>query len=543
MQNSPTSAALLIDRDACWLSAAVDEDVALTLIAVASEDPASWDEIAGYWPRYRSPQVPEFADGLTLDRIERAAATDAIVDEVSWVVIDLVQKRITTGPAFPKVGRDQCFAMVEDEKGNQHWPMSVHLPPWWELHEQVAVATLVDQPRQDPIRVPQVNREVLFGSPMIDNLATRILGTITGESWQASGAVDDPDKRYPFTIAVHRDWLMTPRDDLGGKFPRQMLHGGHHWVERLTWSQRIRFDDGAPIVAAPDSVEAYESAPMGLEEMVVYFDLIRELIAAGWFWSTSDEGGRSSIGRDSSEKSIGKLAEFLADIKQDWLSSPLEGGSLPRFIIECSRRRVPRGSGVPIVGISDVQAEEHIPDCDCPLCLMVADGMFGVGFAHLDGHHLELDEEFAFSTCETRQEWNQQQREYAEFAAEMDRKQAEREAAGQPEPDAFASAWSSPMTDEPLPGDPLGQMKMGFLLTEIVGELEKLAAPNAEIKELNRRFRAFRTCEIDELAIHAEQLGEHLETLGDQYRELTSRVADFRSRIDEQVRTTSDNPF
>jgi hypothetical protein len=125
----------------------------------------------------------------------------------------------------------------------------------------------------------------------------------------------------------------------------------------------------------------------------------------------------------------------------------------------------------------------------------------------------------------------------------MDRKQAEREAAGQPEPDEFASAWSSPMTDEPLPGDPLGQMKMGFLLTEIVGELEKLAAPNSEIKELNRRFRAFRTCENDELATHAEQLGEHLETVGDQYPELTSRVADFRSRIDEQVRTASDYPF
>jgi hypothetical protein len=69
---------------------------------------------------------------------------------------------------------------------------------------------------------------------MIDNLATCILGTITGESWQASGAVDDPDKGYPFTIAVHRDWLMTPRDDLGGKFPRQMLHGGHHWVEGVS---------------------------------------------------------------------------------------------------------------------------------------------------------------------------------------------------------------------------------------------------------------------------------------------------------------------
>ncbi len=35
------------------------------------------------------------------------------------------------------------------------------------------------------------------------------------------------------------------------------------------------------------------------------------------------------------------------------------------------------------------------------------DGMFGVGFTSIDGHHLELDDEFAFSKCETREEWEE----------------------------------------------------------------------------------------------------------------------------------------
>ena len=51
---------------------------------------------------------------------------------------------------------------------------------------------------------------------------------------------------------------------------------------------------------------------------------------------------------------------------------------------------------------------------------MMSDGAFGGGFTAIDGHLLELDDEFAFSTKETREEWEEQQREFARFAAEME---------------------------------------------------------------------------------------------------------------------------
>ena len=62
-----------------------------------------------------------------------------------------------------------------------------------------------------------------------------------------------------------------------------------------------------------------------------------------------------------------------------------------------------RGAGVEIVGMDEQQSEQHAIDCDCPICNMMADGMFGVGFNSIDGHHLELDDEFAFSMHETRE--------------------------------------------------------------------------------------------------------------------------------------------
>jgi len=519
-----TVVVVILQQHACRLGVSLDEDAATTLIAVASEDPNCWDDIAAYWARYRTPQVPEFADGLAIKPADSATARGALDQHDAWVVIDLIKKRITTGRDFDPIGRDQAFAMVVDENGKQHCPLSVHLPPWWEIHEQTDPSA-IDQDRESPLAVPQVNREVLFGEAMIDDLARRILDVVKTEQWITSGAAENERSRYDFTIQVHRDWLMTPRQDLGGQMPRQMLHGAHQWIDRLVWAQRIRFEDGGEIVAAPTSVSGYDDAPMGSEEMVMYFDLCRELISAGWQWCIENEPRRER-----------QLVAFLADVKQQWLSSPFEGGSPPRFIIECSRRRVPRGAGVPIVGMTERETEQHVIDCDCPICNMMADGMFGPGFTGIDGHHLDLDDEFAFSMHETREAWEEQQREFAEMSAEIERERAEREAGGETEPDPFASPWSGQMSDGPLPGDPLGHMKLAFLLAEVVGMLESAGASNEDIKQLNVRFADFRRCDRAELPTSGKQLREHLEELARRYPELVSRVADLQSRIDEQIR-------
>ncbi len=167
---------------------------------------------------------------------------------------------------------------------------------------------------------------------------------------------------------------------------------------------------------------------------------------------------------------------------------------------------------------------------------MMADGMFGVGFTGLDGHHLELDDEFAFSMHETREAWEQEQREFAEMSAKIERGRAEREAAGKTEPDEFASVWSSHVSDAPIPGDTGGSLKLAFLLAEIVSVLESSNAPRTEIRELNAMFTDFRTCCAAELADSGRRLGDQLDSLAERYPDLISRVADFRSRIDERVR-------
>jgi hypothetical protein len=290
---------------------------------------------------------------------------------------------------------------------------------------------------------------------------------------------------------------------------------------------------------------------MGRQEMCIYFDLCRELIAAGWDWCESNEGQSA---RQTSELALNELIQFLGRTKDDWLSSSFEGGSPPSFIIECDRRRVPRGAGVAINGIDEVQTEQHVADCDCPICEMTADGMFGIAFTGIDGHHLELDDEFAFSMKETREEWEEQQREYADYSAEMDLKRAEREAAGETD-DHFASAWSGINDDDPIPGDsPFsgkqgGQLKMAFMVAEIVSELESCGASRDEIKALNSCFANYRRCSDVERPQRAMEFKANLQSLDDRYPQLVSKSADLQSRIDEAGRGSEvsdgdlDSPF
>ena len=166
---------------------------------------------------------------------------------------------------------------------------------------------------------------------------------------------------------------------------------------------------------------------------------------------------------------------------------------------------------------------------------MMADGMFGIGFTSLDGHHLDLDDEFAFSIHETREEWQAMIQEYEEFSASMKRKQDSVEAEEESQSDEFESAWSGIGSDEPIPGDPLGHVKLAFLLAEVVSVLQDNDAPASQIRELNEIFTEYRTSDSNDLFESTNRLKTVLQSLSEQYPVLTSKSADLQSRIDEQL--------
>ncbi|MCO8123547.1 hypothetical protein NHH03_17510 [Stieleria sp. TO1_6] len=538
---------VVLDGEQTWLGTAVDDDAALTLWATMSEDPANWDEVAAYWPRYRCPGVCEFLDGLPFRPCDRCDALQAVDGHGRWLAIDLTQKRVIAGVGLETVGRDATLAIVTDENGNRHCPLPIHLPPWWELHES-ASAEIVKTQRENEVQIPRTNRTVLFGSAMVDGLASRILQVVAeGRLPKLNDEAIDGETGVPeashllhaLTVEVHRDWLMTSRTDLRGRCPRELLHGSHHWSGSIIDGQRLRFETGAGMIAAPDDLIGYDDAPMGREEMIIYFDVCREVIQSGWFWCQKELETGADADQFSNGDRQSRLAAFLADVRDSWLQSPFEGGSPASFIVECSRRRVPRGSEVPIQGMDGCESPQHLPDCDCPICDMMASEMFGVGFTSLDGHHLELDEEFAFSTHEFFEDWQREQDEYRAFSEKFNREQAEREArlaAGEREEDVYASAWSSPMTDGNLPGDPNGYLKLSFRLAEIMSDLECLGADGDALKNLNLSFRDYRQDGNKNNAAAKEKLQHLLNEAADRFPGVLPKVADFQSQLDERER-------
>jgi hypothetical protein len=191
---------------------------------------------------------------------------------------------------------------------------------------------------------------------------------------------------------IHAKWLMTPRDDLHGLPPRDILLMKH---EHISWDMQWREVQWSLLKEPPPCLSkesfAYCFAGFGTHEIVIYYNLVRMLIADCWK-------------RMSEEKDIYLPNEIvrLEQVKTAWLNSPDSeyGGKTPLCIIENERIRLPW-----------LLSEEDSPFFDdCPCCQAMAAATFQPGFWHLDG--CNMDEGFAFSFYRTQAEWEEENRRF-----------------------------------------------------------------------------------------------------------------------------------
>jgi hypothetical protein len=163
-----------------------------------------------------------------------------------------------------------------------------------------------------------------------------------------------------------------------------------------------------------------------------------------------------------------------------------------------------------------------------------------------DGHHLELEDEFAFSLSETREEWEREQEEYRKFSAEMDRKARERAERGGDSADALGgSAWQTSFVDwEALPWSDSGPQQallaLAFPLAELTCDLQSPPEGAALLKSLNGAYSNLRASQ-DATARDsaAQEFRDLLEAVSGKYSDLTPKCADLQSRLDEVLRRIS----
>jgi hypothetical protein len=522
---------VVLESSRSLIAQRLEEDTALTIMGLISDDPGSWEQAKSLWPRYRSPAVCEVPDDLPFEEKPLAEVMEELATSESWLVIDFQTKRILTGGSFEPVGRDASFTMMPEEKGRQRCPLVIHIPPWWELHEGASLFS-IHEPRQEPMSKSRVDRDILYGTPFLSFIAERTLEFSQSPDWpECDGDLDD---FHGLTIQVHRDWLMTPREDLGWKIPRELLHGAIRWSDQVTEGQERRYHDVGKLIAVPKDWPEYDTAPMGSQELCVYFDYCRGMLQAAWGWCLEHEKRILTI---EHSLALDELLGFLRECNQDWMSESYDDGPCPRFVIECDRRRVPIGDGVVIEGMDEVAKANHIIDCNCPICLMMAEGAFGPSFSRIDGHHLELDEDFAFSMAETLEDWELEHQEHDDSSESDDEEDSPFKDSQNDE--ELVSVWGPMRSDQPIPGDVQGHLKMAFMVADIVSVLQSYSNRILEIQSLNLAFSEYRKADGRRLKKATKKFKRLLETLANRYPELVSKSADLQSRIDESARVLS----
>lgn len=218
-----------------------------------------------------------------------------------------------------------------------------------------------------------------------------------------SGSESDSCLYHDAISQIHANWMLTPREDLGGFSPREIaLSQQNH----ISLDLQDRGEQWSVLGFCPPSLEvssqAFRYGGFGTHELVEYYELVRELLWSCWERLTE----MADSPEFASRMATFTVGDFLTDevprlerFRENWLDGPdLEfHGRTPRSIIENERARIPEV----------VSGKDAMVDADCPCCQMLAD-MPGPMFWHLDGCNMDYD--FAFDMeFRTREEWEAEQ--------------------------------------------------------------------------------------------------------------------------------------
>ena len=417
------------------LCGAIHGSIGDACVAALSAEPESISELEAALKRYvspglnRTPNDPTPTETMVKDPPGLFASLHSVleVDEEPWdagvLIIDLAARIVAAESSYSQPqsrGEVHCHDSVRSTE----FAVPYSLSGEWKFLDSIAEyqSWRFIRNRERANATPLDARSVLYGRALLEFIARSIRQSpICREacfkpqnSISRSSADLENDALNEILAgelsAIHARWLMTCREDLRGKSPRDVLLAKQDFIDfdlhtrQLQWTEQ---GEGPPCLS--NESFAYQYAGFGTHECVLYYDLIRHLL-----WCALHS-------KNSSEPvELETEITWLEQIRTEWLESPQEdcGGRIPAIIIDNERRRLPIA----------LQARDMIIDEDCELCVMSANQVamgYGPGFWHLDGSH--MDDGFAFSFCRTQAEWDEENRRREEFNREFNRRWDERQ--------------------------------------------------------------------------------------------------------------------
>jgi hypothetical protein len=391
----------------------VDQWTSFLFFAVLSAEPETWDDWDAALRRY----LPD----------HQLLREDNIIPELSpslfntpWCLIDGTGRTAVLGGGFEphENGRYRREDDDEDEQavlpeGNSETSATtnrdsqiawVAIPGDWLITEATDGWEQVLMHREAvALQTPRIeSRAVLYGESLHRFLAERVMAAEGVASWNS-------EEEYRATRKIHVDWLMTPREDLLGKIPRDFLHESREAIQSDLENRAHQWSlQGFPPQGLPDESAAYRYGGWGTAEVVLYFEMIRALLEEAWNlrrWMITQQrpSPEACPSAETPPRSVEELTEALADFAQKWLATPGDedfSGLSPQAMMDSERRRMP------IAGSSYFDHEGLPSERDLR-------GRFGPSFLWFDGHHLELEDEFAFSLISCPEEWGDIQGSYS----------------------------------------------------------------------------------------------------------------------------------
>jgi hypothetical protein len=330
---------------------------------------------------------------------------------------------------------------------------------------------------------------------------------------------------------IHARWLMTPRDDLGGRAPRDVLLEKRHHLEWDLEDRCLQWSfTGACPPALSETSAAFRHGGFGTHENLLYYDLVRHLVWSGWRRVVQPVPGAPAAAESPAE-----LSAWLCQVQEAWLGEPDWedlSGRTPAEVVRMERQRIPMTAG----------HGEAIIDDDCPLCQMAAE-FSGPMFWHLDG--CNNDDDFPFSVyCRTRQEWENERRRREEFERDFEEQQQRRREvmqAGLPGNDEGAgeSIWQRSFVDARVDdtGPWMRLFAIGCRLAELDVDVKTSPDTAGFVKSLGRHFGNLRSA-VDApspalLEPVTERFRQELHELAEVRPDLAAKCADLDRELRE----------
>jgi hypothetical protein len=476
----------------------VSPDVVAALVAALGADPDTIEELTDAAARFilvpdsRS-LIGQFRDGAVLQP-----------EDGGICLLDLTARLAAASPPDAVPPHDGEVLLIDSSRDKKIWLGYSVSDNWLLTPFDANCFAAVPQRRRDQDRITCIDaREVLYG---------KICEFTARECRDAAGRGEQDDD---FVRSIHVRWLSEPQADLQGRAPRDWLLARREFIDR---DLQDRCDQWSRLGECPPGLSQQSSAfrfgGFGTNEIVLYYDLVRGLLAHGW-----------EQVQEQPDRELAAAVHELQDWMRAWLATPQEdlSGFTPGEAIQRERQRLPLA----------VSGEAAMVDCDCPLCQMMADS--GPVFWHLDGSH--MDEDFAFSFHTSRAEWEQEQRDW----------EAARQAANQRPLSASARdnavrelirddnrrAFLSNLAQSPE----LSLFALGGNLAELIAVLKEddPDAARPHIDALNRDFGNLRQALQDGQASVAGPVAmrfqEHLDELGSARPEFAERCGELQQQV------------